>query len=79
MDPSWVWIGMVINPIVGVYIPMRRIPIKGGMPIPNIATFDHGTYEGCFFTRQDSKTHLQRCGITSQLPLGVAWFGQSLR
>ena len=35
---------MVINPIVGVYIPIIRIPIKGGMIIPNIATFDHGTY-----------------------------------
>ena len=35
---------MVINPIVGVYIPIIRIPIKGGMTIPNIATFDHGTY-----------------------------------
>ena len=35
---------MVINPIVGVYIPIMRIPIKGGMTIPNIATFDHGTY-----------------------------------
>ena len=35
---------MVINPIVGVYIPITRIPIKGGMTIPNIATFDHGTY-----------------------------------
>ena len=34
---------MVINPIVGVYIPMIRIPFKGGMTIPNIATFDHGT------------------------------------
>ena len=34
----------VINPIVGVYIPIIRIPIKGGMTIPNIATFDHGTY-----------------------------------
>ena len=31
---------MVINPIVGVYIPIIRIPIKGGMTIPNIATFD---------------------------------------
>ena len=37
---------MVINPIVGVYIPITRIPIKGGMTIPNIATLDHGTY-GC--------------------------------
>ena len=35
---------MVINPIVGVCIPIIRIPIKGGMTIPNIATFDHGTY-----------------------------------
>ncbi len=36
---------MVINPIVGVYISIIiRIPIKGGMTIPNIATFDHGTY-----------------------------------
>ena len=35
---------MVINPIVGVYIPIIRIPIKGGMTIPNIATFDHGTH-----------------------------------
>ena len=33
-----------INPIVGVYIPTIRIPIKGGMTIPNIATFDHGTF-----------------------------------
>ena len=36
---------MVINPIVGVYIPIIRIPIKGGMTIPNIATFDHGTFD----------------------------------
>ena len=33
-----------LNPIVGVYIPIIRIPIKGGMTIPNIATFDHGAY-----------------------------------
>ena len=38
-------VGMVINPIVGVYIPIIRIPIKGGMTIPNIATFDHATYK----------------------------------
>ncbi len=36
--------GWFINPIVGVYIPIIRIPIEGGMTIPNIATFDHGTY-----------------------------------
>ena len=35
----------LINPIVGVYIPIISIPIKGGMTIPNIATFDHGTFE----------------------------------
>ncbi len=35
---------MVINPIVGVYIPIIRIPIKGVMTIPNISTFDRGTY-----------------------------------
>ena len=35
---------MVINPIVGVYIPIIRIPLKGGMTIPNIATCDHGTF-----------------------------------
>ena len=40
---------MVINPIVGVYIPIIRIPIKGGMTIPNIATFDHGTNDDLKF------------------------------
>ena len=33
-----------LNPIVEVYIPIIRIPIKGGKTIPNTATFDHGTY-----------------------------------
>ena len=37
-------VGMVINPIVGVYIPIIRIPTNGGITIPNIATFDHGTF-----------------------------------
>ena len=40
---------MVINPIVGVYIPIIRIPIRGGMTIPNIVTFDHGTYNWAGF------------------------------
>ena len=35
---------MVINPIVGVYIPIIRIPIKGGMTLLNIEIFDHGTF-----------------------------------
>ena len=30
--------------IIGAYMPIIRIPIKGGMTIPNITTFDHGTY-----------------------------------
>ena len=30
---------MVINPIVGVYIPIIRIPIKGGMTIPKKRDF----------------------------------------
>ena len=34
----------LINPIVGVYIPIIRIPIKGGMTIPNTMSFDPGTY-----------------------------------
>ena len=44
---------MVINPIVGVYIPIIRIPIKGGMTIPNIATFDHGTFIFCRIDMDD--------------------------
>ena len=36
---------MVINPIVGVYIPIIRIPIKRWDDHPQKnATFDHGTY-----------------------------------
>ncbi len=37
---------MVINPIVGVYIPIKRIPIKDGMTIPNIGSLDPGTDGG---------------------------------
>ena len=29
---------------MGFYILIIRIPIKGGMTIPNIATFDHGKH-----------------------------------
>ena len=46
---------MVINPIVGVYIPIIRIHIKGGMTIPNIATFDHGTYSMYFLHPKGKK------------------------
>ena len=37
-------VGMVINLIVGFYIPIIRIPIKGGMTIPNARSLDPGTY-----------------------------------
>ncbi len=35
---------MVINPIVGVYIPIIRIPIKGWMTIPNTRSLDPGSH-----------------------------------
>ena len=45
----------LINPTIGFYIPIIiRIPIKGGMTIPNIATFDHGTY--CFYLSGKSES-----------------------
>ena len=49
---------MVINPIVGVYIPIVRIPVKGGMTIPNIATFDHGTYHSSTFRGTFANLHV---------------------
>ena len=55
---------MVINPIVGVYIPIIRIPIKGGMTIPNIATFDHGTYVYLYlFISQSLSSQLSTIGF----------------
>ena len=39
---------------VGVYIPIIRIPIKGGMTIPNIATFDHDTSHFYSFLKKTS-------------------------
>ncbi len=35
---------MVINPIVGIYIPIITIPIEGEMTIPNIGSLDPGTH-----------------------------------
>ena len=58
---------MVINPIVGVYIPIIRIPIKGGMTIPNIATFDHGTYT--FLSHLSIKQPLRFDGDSGFIPL----------
>ena len=36
----------------GLYYPLKGFPIKGGMTIPNIATFDHGT---CVFVAEHSR------------------------
>ena len=49
-----------INPIVGVYIPIIRIPLKGGMTIPNIATFDHVTHNSIKFGVRKKTTHFLR-------------------
>ena len=54
---------MVINPIVGVYIPIIMIPIKGGMTIPNIATFDNGTYMHGMGTVDGRSSNLAYGGI----------------
>ena len=42
---------MVINLIVGVYIPIVRIPYKGGMTIPNMRSLDPATTERNSFTK----------------------------
>ena len=75
---------MVINPIVGVYIPIIRIPIKGGMTIPNIATFDHGTYScdfsmmfSCFFFQEGSWIGGTRTRKLLSGALGVKTLGLS--
>ena len=66
---------MVINPIVGVYIPIKTIPIKGEMTIPNIGSLDPGTYTLTsvrFFSFFESIT----CGpISHKIPWG---FGEYL-
>ena len=68
----------LINPIVGVYIPIIRIPIKGGMTIPNIRSFDHGTYvDGSEIWRSPPfgmKNTLVNTGINYQPQLVIAGF-----
>ena len=56
---------MVINPIVGVYIPIIRIPIKGRMTIPNIATFDRGTYEESIGAKRSEMQSMRHRGLRS--------------
>ena len=58
---------MVINPIVGVYIPIIRIPIKGGRsPIPNTRSLDPGTCQGIQFSHTAFPTPSGRCACTTQ-------------
>ena len=57
---------MVINPIVGVYIPIIRIPIEGGMTIPKKTRL---------LTMAQIKVKFGGCGEISkaQLLLFIAW------
>ena len=50
---------------VGVYIPIRiPIPIEGGrFPIPNIATFDHGTCVFMFVDPRDVRFFLPQARV----------------
>ena len=68
-------VGMVINPIVGVYIPIIRIPIKGGMTIPNITSLDPGTYSIPTFTFSGAKMlgNVKGFGL---FPCVFLWVGQ---
>ena len=40
---EWLVYVLVINPIVGVYIPIMRIPCQGGMTMTNERSLDSGT------------------------------------
>ena len=70
---------MVINPIVGVYIPIIRIAIKGGMTIPNTRSLDPGSFEE--YARQIGSFPHAGAGVKEYLkppPRDVmAWLGIS--
>ena len=53
---------MIINLIVGVYISIIRIPIKGGMTIPNTRSLDPGSYALCIHREKcaDLMVNLQK-------------------
>ena len=52
---------MVTNSLVGVYIPMIRIPIKGGMTIPNIRSLDPDTHVwGVIVVKQHTSYYLKQ-------------------
>ncbi len=69
---------MVINPIVVVYIPIIRIPIKGGMTIPNTRSLDPSTYmfkAVCAFRRGMEKRRMEH----PWSPCDVPGTGQTCR
>ena len=69
---------MVINPIVGVYIPIIRfirIPIKGGMTIPNIASFDPKS-DVVVTGKVDTNPKIDEMGPGLAYTAGVAWFSE---
>ena len=35
--------GMIVNPLIGIYKPIVRIPIMGWMTVADIPCFDYGT------------------------------------
>ena len=61
---------MVINPIVGVYIPILRIPMKGGMTIPKktrLLTMAHVDLSNLELLRNQSVG--EQFGVTNKLRL----------
>ena len=58
-----------ISPIVGVYIPIIRIPIKVGMTIPNIRCLDCGTHNNFFDMTPQlvSSPSMYIAGVTTRL------------
>ncbi len=58
-----------------VDIPIVRIPIKGGMTIPNIATFNHGTNSDCGYRYAIPWTHAYQHANAFLLELACASSG----
>ena len=63
-----------MNPIVGVYIPIIRFPIKGAMAIPNTTSLDPGSYENLHSLTTNSSTPSEK-RLVSQPP---RFLGESL-
>ena len=76
----------LINPIVGVYIPIIRIPIKGGMTIPRktrLLTMAHISYvSGNRFVTTSSRRfpHCGECGESKGKPFkSLIWLDELLQ